>query len=123
FAKAIFKKCQALITFFKNSYHAGAALQEDIINSFIKGGGLKTSVLENQSEIFQDALNIKNILRNYQFWQNVEQLETILAPSKRAIQAVETKSSNIALCFLELVKMAIAIKKISNITDSNFKTQ
>lgn len=28
-----------------------------------------------------------------------------------------------ALCFLELVKMAIAIKKISNITDYNFKKQ
>ena len=44
FAKNVFTKCQNLITFFKTSYHAGAALQEDIINSFIKGGELKTSV-------------------------------------------------------------------------------
>ncbi|CAG8716726.1 1679_t:CDS:2, partial [Cetraspora pellucida] len=98
FAKAVFKKCQILISFFKNSYHAGVTLQEDIINSFIKDGGLKTSVktrwstawdccnsiirlknslknvFKNQSEIFQDALNIKNILRNQQFcmkiWKN-----------------------------------------------------
>ncbi|RIB06628.1 ribonuclease H-like domain-containing protein [Gigaspora rosea] len=146
FAKNVFTKCQNLITFFKTSYRAGAALQEDIINSFIKGGGLKISVktrwftawnccnsiirlenslknvLENQPEIFQNALSLKNILHNCQFWQDVEQLENILAPAKRAIQAVEAKSSNMALCFLELVKMAIAIKNISNIIDLNFKT-
>jgi len=44
FAKSVFKKCQTIITFFKTFYHAGAALQEDIIDSFIKGRGLKTSV-------------------------------------------------------------------------------
>ncbi|RIB24664.1 hypothetical protein C2G38_2031704 [Gigaspora rosea] len=83
----------------------------------------KKIILEKQSEIFQDALTIKNILRNRQFWQDVEQLEIVLAPAKRAINAVETKSSNMALCFLELVKMAITIKNISNIIDSNFKKQ
>ncbi|RIB24115.1 hypothetical protein C2G38_2169465 [Gigaspora rosea] len=91
-----------------------AAFQEDIINSFIKENSLK-NVLEDQPEIFQNALLIKNILRNHYFWQDVEPLENILAPAKRAIQAVEAKSSNMALCFLELVKMAIAIKNISNI--------
>jgi len=73
--------------------------------------------------MFQNALNIKNIIHNRQFWQDVEQLETILLPPKRTIKAVETKSSNMALCFLELVKMAITIKNISNIIDSNFKKQ
>ena len=44
FAKNIFKKCQAIISFFKTSHRAGAALQEDIVKSLTKGGGLKTSV-------------------------------------------------------------------------------
>ena len=44
FAKNTFKKCQTIITFFKTSYRAGAHLQEDIIQSLTKGGGLKTSV-------------------------------------------------------------------------------
>ncbi|CAG8590442.1 157_t:CDS:2 [Cetraspora pellucida] len=64
FAKAVFKKCQMLISFFKNSYRTGTALQEDIINSFIK---------------------------------ELEQLETILTLSKKIIQVVENKSSNMAL--------------------------
>jgi hypothetical protein len=44
FAKDIFKKCQAIISFFKISHRAGAALQEDLINSLTEGSGLKTSV-------------------------------------------------------------------------------
>ncbi|CAG8530184.1 573_t:CDS:2 [Cetraspora pellucida] len=45
-----------------------------------------------------NALSVKTILHNHQFWQDVEKLEIILASAKRAINAVETKSSNIALC-------------------------
>jgi Protein of unknown function (DUF 659) len=44
FAKNIFKKCQAIISFFKTSHRAGASLQDDIIKFLIEGGGLKTSV-------------------------------------------------------------------------------
>jgi hypothetical protein len=47
----------------------------------------------------------------------------ILAPAKRAIEAIEAKSSNMALIFLELTKMAAAIKKLPNSLDSNFKKQ
>jgi hypothetical protein len=44
FAKSTFKKCQIIISFFKTSYRAGAALQENIIQSLTRGGGLKSSV-------------------------------------------------------------------------------
>ena len=45
FAKEIFKKCQAIISFFKTSHHAGAALEEDLVKSLAEGSGeLKTSV-------------------------------------------------------------------------------
>ncbi|PKB95795.1 hypothetical protein RhiirA5_436022, partial [Rhizophagus irregularis] len=88
FAKNTFKKCQTIITFFKTSYRAGAHLQEDIIQSLTKGGGLKTSVktrwssawdccdsiirlennlkniLETQPEIFHNAISTKNLLQN-----------------------------------------------------------
>ena len=42
FAKEIFKKCQAIISFFKTSYRAKAVLK-DLIKS-LAGGKLKTSV-------------------------------------------------------------------------------
>ncbi|CAB4441379.1 unnamed protein product [Rhizophagus irregularis] len=78
-------------------------------------------VLETQTEIFINAIAIKNLLRNRQFFQDVEQLHTILAPAKKAIQAVEANSSNMASIFLQLIQMAVEIKKISNYFDPNFK--
>ncbi|CAB4445310.1 unnamed protein product [Rhizophagus irregularis] len=123
----------------------GANLQKDIIQTLTEGGGLKTSVktrwstawtccdsiirlennlknvLETQTEIFINAIAIKNLLRNRQFFQDVEQLHTILAPAKKAIQAVEANSSNMASIFLQLIQMAVEIKKISNYFDPNFK--
>ncbi|CAB5317829.1 unnamed protein product [Rhizophagus irregularis] len=122
-----------------------ANLQKDIIQTLTEEGGLKTSVktrwstawtccdsiirlennlknvLETQTEIFINAIAIKNLLRNRQFFQDVEQLHTILAPAKKAIQAVEANSSNMASIFLQLIQMAVEIKKISNYFDPNFK--
>ncbi|GBC46360.2 ribonuclease H-like domain-containing protein [Rhizophagus irregularis DAOM 181602=DAOM 197198] len=121
FARNTLKKCQSIITFFKTSYRAGANLQKDIIQTLTEGGGLKTSVFETQTEIFINAIAIKNLLRNRQFFQDVEQLHTILAPAKKAIQAVEANSSNMASIFLQLIQMAVEIKKISNYFDPNFK--
>ena len=42
-------------------------------------------------------------------------------PVKRAIQAVEAKSSNMAIIFLEIVKMAAAIKQLPNSLNLEFK--
>ncbi|CAG8817556.1 8260_t:CDS:2, partial [Cetraspora pellucida] len=67
FAKGVFKKCQILISFFKNSYHAGAALQEDIVNSFIKDGGLKTLVKTRWSTAWNccnSIIRLENSLKN-----------------------------------------------------------
>ncbi|CAJ0767106.1 2199_t:CDS:2, partial [Entrophospora sp. SA101] len=47
----------------------------------------------------------------------------VLAPAKRAVKNIEAKSSNMASCFLELVKMAIAIKNLPSSLDTNFKRQ
>ncbi|POG72040.1 ribonuclease H-like domain-containing protein [Rhizophagus irregularis DAOM 181602=DAOM 197198] len=121
FAINTLKKCQSIITFFKTSYRAGANFQKDIIQTLTEGGGLKTSVFETQTEIFINAIAIKNLLLNRQFFQDVEQLHTILAPAKKAIQAVEANSSNMASIFLQLIQMAVEIKKISNYFDPNFK--
>ena len=51
----------------------------------------------------------------------MEQLHAILAPVKRAVESVENNSSNMATIFLELVKMAVAIKKLPNFINSDFK--
>src|SRR5215204_1133799 len=80
-------------------------------------------VLETQPEIFRDSSVVKAIIRDHQFWQEVEKFRDVLAPAKRAVKNIEAKSSNMASCFLELVKMAIAIKNLPSSLDTNFKRQ
>jgi Protein of unknown function (DUF 659) len=42
-AKKVLSDCQTIISFFRNSYSAGAALRDEIIHAFTIGGNLKTS--------------------------------------------------------------------------------
>ena len=67
FAKNVFKKCQAIISFFKSSHCAGSALQDDIIKSLTKGGGLKTSVKTRWSTAWNccdSILRLENNLKH-----------------------------------------------------------
>lgn len=67
FAKNTIKKCQTIITFFKTSYRAGAALQEDIIQSLTKGGSLKTSTKTRWSTLWDccnSIIRLEHILKN-----------------------------------------------------------
>lgn len=71
FSKDIFEKCQTIISFFKTSYRAGAALQEDIIQSLIKGGGLKTSVKTRWSTAWNccdSIIRLENSLKNVSYF-------------------------------------------------------
>lgn len=66
---------------------------------------------------------MKAIIRDHQFWQEIEHFRDVLAPAKRAVKSIEAKSSNMASCFFELMKMAIAIKNIPSSLNANFKRQ
>ncbi|CAJ0763093.1 17465_t:CDS:2 [Entrophospora sp. SA101] len=75
-AKKTLKKCQKIVSFFHKSHCAGAALHEEIINSLVFGGNLKSSVkthwstswdvVEEQPEIFvnTNAIKVLPILPN-----------------------------------------------------------
>ncbi|CAJ0758546.1 7895_t:CDS:2 [Entrophospora sp. SA101] len=52
-------------------------------------------VLETQPEIFRDSSVVKAIIRDHQFWQEVEKFRDVLAPAKRAVKNIEAKSSNV----------------------------
>jgi len=47
---------------------------------------------------------------------NVEELEAILKPVKKAIKCLEYKATSLADCFLHLVKLALSIKSLSDST-------
>ena len=66
FAKKVFKKCQAIISFFRTSHCAGAALQEDIIESLTGVRGLKTSVKTRWStawDCYDSIIRLENNLK------------------------------------------------------------
>jgi len=63
-------------------------------------------VLNDQPDIFTNASKTKNIIQKREFWQDVEQLKSILSPAKNAIKSLEFNTTTLADCFLELLKMA-----------------
>ncbi|CAG8466895.1 857_t:CDS:2 [Cetraspora pellucida] len=110
-ARAILFNCQTVIKFLRNSYIAGATLNQEIISTFTVGRNLKSStktwwstVLEQDPQIFNQASTVKEL---------IEQLRDILHPVKWAVKNVEFRTTLLANMFVELVKMAITIKETS----------
>ncbi|PKY60276.1 hypothetical protein RhiirA4_431097 [Rhizophagus irregularis] len=143
--KKVLSDCQKIISFFKNSYPAGAALRDKIFHTFTTGGNLKTStktrwstawdccesllrnknnirsVLEQEPQFFVRAITTKNLINDRQFWINVEQLRNLITPVKRAVKDVEFQGTILADVFIELVKMAIAVQDIPAPLNDQFR--
>ncbi|CAJ0836044.1 4895_t:CDS:2 [Entrophospora sp. SA101] len=64
--------------------------------------------------------SVKSILREHNFYHNLETLILILKPIKEAINVLEADTTNLADCFFNLVKLAVAIKKIPKNHSKNF---
>jgi hypothetical protein len=77
-------------------------------------------ILSEQPDIFVNAAKVKAIIQNRQFWYDVEQLKMVLNPVKNAVKALESNTTTLADCFIELLKMAQAISTIS-FQNLNFK--
>ena len=45
---------------------------------------------------------------------NVEELQLILKPVKEAIKFLERKDTNLVDCFIQLIKLALSIKSLSD---------
>ncbi|CAJ0824874.1 6797_t:CDS:1, partial [Entrophospora sp. SA101] len=45
FGKNVLSQCQKFVSYFQGSYKAGAQLHNEIVEAFIMGGGLKSSVV------------------------------------------------------------------------------
>jgi hypothetical protein len=56
--------------------------------------------------------NVKKIFRNKAFFINVDKLVQVLKPIKTAITLLESVNTNLADCFLQLILLANAIKKL-----------
>ncbi|CAB5368067.1 unnamed protein product [Rhizophagus irregularis] len=130
-----------IVNYFHRSYKAGALLSEDIKNNLIEGGGLKgyckthwstafdclTSILRckrslhNILETQPDTLSseVKDLLRNRIFFQNVEELIKIIKPIKEVLTSLEYKMTTLSDCFIQLMKLGIMIQ-IPNVLNQEF---
>ncbi|GBC24127.2 ribonuclease H-like domain-containing protein [Rhizophagus irregularis DAOM 181602=DAOM 197198] len=144
FAKEVIAKCTKLVKFFKTSHQAGEKLKMSIIDDSVKGGNLKTYVktrwttawdctnsilrlknqLKNLLNECPEILNneIKSLLRSRSFFNDVDAVNTLLDPVKSAVKALEFKSTTLADCFVELIKLSQRINFLPPISDQNFKS-
>lgn len=66
-AKKTLKKCQKIVSFFHKSHCAGAALCDEIINSLVFGGNLKSSVKTHWSTSWDVCESILCLETNIKF--------------------------------------------------------
>ncbi|CAJ0760597.1 22728_t:CDS:2 [Entrophospora sp. SA101] len=73
-AKKTLKKCQKIVSFFHKSHCTGAALREEIINSLVFGGNLKSSVKTRWStswDVVEEQLKSLNVSKTaLSIWKN-----------------------------------------------------
>lgn len=74
-AKSTLKKCQQIVSFFHNAHRAGAALRDELSNSF-SGGNLKTSVKTRWStawDVCESILRLENSIKlvSILFFKNI----------------------------------------------------
>jgi len=143
FSKLTISRCMKIVNYFHRSYKAGALLSEDIKDNLIEGGGLKgycktrwstafdylTSILRcerslhNILETQPDTLSseIKDLLRNRIFFQDVEELIKIIKPIKEVLTSLEYKTITLSDCFIQLMKLGIMIQ-IPNVLNQEFRS-
>jgi hypothetical protein len=63
-----------------------------------------------------------SILRHRTFYHNIEDLQTILEPIKKAVVTLEHKSTTLVECFICLVKLGVMIKEFPS-GNVSFKEQ
>ncbi|CAB5324354.1 unnamed protein product [Rhizophagus irregularis] len=135
FAKQTIKSCNQIASFFKKSHTGGRLLADAASTLKIKGGSLKsycetrwtsmyettnsvsrlqaaleTVLLNNPNDITSKA--VKKYIRSLEFFGNVNKLTEVLKPIKTAITLLESANTNLSDCFIQLILLANAIKKL-----------
>ncbi|PKK55767.1 hypothetical protein RhiirC2_722271, partial [Rhizophagus irregularis] len=134
-AKQTIKSCNRIISFFKRSHIVGKLLADAATTLQIEGGGLKTysetrwtSMYEAANSVSRLRIALEHVLMNNpdeitnksvkrsikssEFFVNVNKLTKVLKPIKTAITLLESASTNLADCFIQLILLANAIKKL-----------
>lgn len=78
-------------------------------------------ILDENPEKISD--NISALIRSRSFFIDVEALNTLLGPVKSAVKSLEFKTTTLADCFVELIKLSQKIKSLPPVSNYDFKHQ
>ncbi|CAG8834959.1 12653_t:CDS:2, partial [Gigaspora margarita] len=123
--KKILKQANILIVFFQKSHLASRLLHDTILSMNIKGRSLetysKTRMLEEKPNIFTNQEVFQIICdKDNTFYTLCKRISLIFKPIKRVITLLKSHIANLADCFIGIVQIAIALKRIS--ASNNFRT-
>ncbi|RHZ55150.1 hypothetical protein Glove_420g87 [Diversispora epigaea] len=133
--KKIISNCGNIIEFFNNSYAAHGYYKEQLNIMKIKGGEIQSYyktrwgtlytiadfiirskpvfnwILENHPQIITNK-NVFTLLQNEGFYFNCYQITSILKPVKELTNILEARNTNLADCFIGLIKLGAKINQI-----------
>ena len=69
------------------------------------------------------SADISALIRSRSFFTDVEAVNTLLKPVKSVIKSLEFKTTTLADCFVELIKLSQKIKSLPPVSDYDFKYQ
>ncbi|RHZ88171.1 hypothetical protein Glove_26g327 [Diversispora epigaea] len=123
--KEFITKCNKLCRFFHDSNKSNAYLKQGLAEMKIKSEGLKTWIKTRWGSLYSTTNSILKaqpvfdwiirILKDEEFFSTCRFIRHIWEPIKESINRVESKSVDLADCFIFLIKLAVAIHQISNL--------
>jgi len=60
---------------------------------------------------------VTDLIRSRSFFIDVEAVNTLLEPVKSVVKSLEFKTTSLADCFVELIKLSQKIKSLPNVSD------
>src|ERR1044072_119727 len=69
------------------------------------------------------SADISTLIRNRSFFTDVEAVNTLLGPVKSVVKSLKFKTTTLADCFIELIKLSLRINSLPPVSNYDFKHQ
>ncbi|CAG8483241.1 29306_t:CDS:10 [Racocetra persica] len=108
FANRMLTRCNTVVSYFKRNHLAGNTLKILAEENLVEGGGLKRWI-RNSDNV---NVSVQSILRTRAFFDDLNTLAFVLRPIKLAISIFESQNCSLANCFIGLVHLGAAIRRL-----------
>ena len=144
FGDYLLRRVNILVNFFCNSHRANSRLVQIIKERGISGGGLKlycktrwTTASDSVNSVInlevalEEMVNnhdglltndkVKRIIQSRDFFSNLKVLAFVLDPLRKAVVSLESRKATLSDCFLNLARLAAALKKLPRSFNTAFQ--